>query len=192
MDQYEIVANKRTGIVMYASAGDRTRTYRVTSQDDPTTPQRHTFTKTGITTIYYTNRLVTSADIWKNYVLQEKWSEPFRNKQNKMSRIWSQRLKTWISTIKCSMYRNAFICMPAPGIELGPTGWQVKTFPRRHNDTHLQKLELQLFIIQMDWLLQPTYEEILCYKKSEVNPSEINETKVSRMWSRRFKLEYQQ
>jgi hypothetical protein len=63
LDQYEIVANKRTGIVMYADAGDRTRTYRVTIQDDPTTPQRHTFTKTGITTIYYTNRLVTSANI---------------------------------------------------------------------------------------------------------------------------------
>ena len=49
--QYEIVANKRTGIVMYADAGDRTRTYRVTFQDDPTTPQRHTFRKAGITTI---------------------------------------------------------------------------------------------------------------------------------------------
>ena len=62
LDQYEIVANKRTGIVMYAGAGYRTRTYRVTGQDVPTTPQRHTFTKTGITTIY-TNRLVTSDDI---------------------------------------------------------------------------------------------------------------------------------
>ncbi len=50
--QYEIVANKRTGIVMYADAGDRNRAYQVTGQDNPTTPQRHTFRKAGITTIY--------------------------------------------------------------------------------------------------------------------------------------------
>jgi hypothetical protein len=72
LDQYEIVANKRTGIVMYADAGDRTRTYRVTVQDDPTTPQRHTFTKAGITTIYDTNKFVTSADKEENSVPQEK------------------------------------------------------------------------------------------------------------------------
>ena len=56
LDQYEIVANKRTGIVMYAGAGDRTRTYRVTVKDDPTTPQRHIFKKDRITAIYNTNR----------------------------------------------------------------------------------------------------------------------------------------
>jgi hypothetical protein len=50
--QYEIVANKRTGIVMYADAGDRNRTYQMTGQNGPTTPQRHTFTKDGISTIY--------------------------------------------------------------------------------------------------------------------------------------------
>ena len=50
--QYEIVANKRTGIVMYADAGDWNRAYWVTFQDDPTTPQRHTFTNDGISTIY--------------------------------------------------------------------------------------------------------------------------------------------
>jgi hypothetical protein len=50
--QYEIVANKRTGIVMYADAGDRNRAYQVTGQDNPTTPQRHTFRKAGISTIY--------------------------------------------------------------------------------------------------------------------------------------------
>ena len=95
---------------MYADAGDRTRTYRVTIQDDPTTPQRHTFTKTGITTIYDTNRLVTSADIWRNSVLQEKWSEPFRNKQNEGVKNVISKIQTWISTpIKFSMYRNAFI-----------------------------------------------------------------------------------
>ena len=60
--QYEIVANKRTGIVMYADAGDRNRAYRVTGQDNPTTPQRHTFRKAGITTIYNTNRFFTSSD----------------------------------------------------------------------------------------------------------------------------------
>ena len=41
--QYEIVANKRTGIVMYADAGDRNRTYQMTGQNGHTTPQRHTF-----------------------------------------------------------------------------------------------------------------------------------------------------
>ena len=50
--QYEIVANKRTGIVMYADAGDRNRTYQMTGQNSPTTPQRHTFRKAGISTIY--------------------------------------------------------------------------------------------------------------------------------------------
>ncbi len=50
--QYEIVANKRTGIVMYANAGNRTRACRMTGRSDPTTPQRHTFTNDGISTIY--------------------------------------------------------------------------------------------------------------------------------------------
>jgi hypothetical protein len=94
LDQYEIVANKRTGIVMYADAGDRTRTYRVTVQDDPTTPQRHTFRKAGITTIYDTNRFVTSADKEEssihniNYIVpQEKLNEPFRSEKLKVSRM---------------------------------------------------------------------------------------------------------
>ena len=52
LNQYEIVANKRTGIVMYADAGNRNRTYQMTGQNGPTTPQRHTFTKDGISTIY--------------------------------------------------------------------------------------------------------------------------------------------
>ena len=52
----------RHDMQVYASDGNRTRTYRVTIQDDPTTPQRHTFRKAGITTIYDTNRFVTSAD----------------------------------------------------------------------------------------------------------------------------------
>jgi hypothetical protein len=51
-NQYEIVANKRTGIVMYANAGNRTRACRMTGRSDPTTPQRHTFTNDGISTIY--------------------------------------------------------------------------------------------------------------------------------------------
>ena len=60
LDQYEIVANKRTGIGMYADAGDRTRTYRVTVKDDPMTPQRHIFKKDRITAIYNTNRFTSS------------------------------------------------------------------------------------------------------------------------------------
>ncbi len=43
---------------MYADAGDRTRTYRVTVQDDPTTPQRHTFKTAQIITIYNTTNLL--------------------------------------------------------------------------------------------------------------------------------------
>ena len=50
--QYEIVANKRTGIVMYADAGDRNRSYQVTGQNSPTKPQRHTIKRAGISTIY--------------------------------------------------------------------------------------------------------------------------------------------
>ena len=51
---------------MYADAGCRTRTHRVTGQDVPTTPQRHTFTNRGITTIYYKNRLVILNPIYRN------------------------------------------------------------------------------------------------------------------------------
>ena len=60
--QYEIVANKRTGIVMYADAGDRNRTYQMTGQNGPTTPQQHTFRKAGISTIYKYKQLVTSEE----------------------------------------------------------------------------------------------------------------------------------
>jgi hypothetical protein len=60
----------------------------------------------------------------------------YRNNQDKNSRnLGIKRLKLKNQKI-ISMYRNAFICMPTPGIERGPTEWQVKTFPRRHNDTH--------------------------------------------------------
>ena len=54
-----------------ADAGDRNRTYRVTVQDGPTTPQRHICKKAQIKPIYNTNRfyfinkeekLVTSAN----------------------------------------------------------------------------------------------------------------------------------
>ena len=40
---------------VYADAGYRTRTYRVTGQDVPTTPQRHTSKIARIKTIYDTN-----------------------------------------------------------------------------------------------------------------------------------------
>ena len=56
---------------MYAGAGYRTRTCRVTSQDVPTAPQRHTFTETGITTIY-TQQIGYFRRHMENYVLQEK------------------------------------------------------------------------------------------------------------------------
>jgi hypothetical protein len=55
---------------MYADAGYRTRTHRVTGQDVPTTPQRHTFTNRGIKTIYYKNRLVILNRIIKNKITQ--------------------------------------------------------------------------------------------------------------------------
>ena len=42
--------------IVYADAGNRTRTYRVTVQDDPTTPQRQICKKARIKTIYNTNR----------------------------------------------------------------------------------------------------------------------------------------
>jgi hypothetical protein len=64
LDRISAIAEPIEGLcyIVYADAGNRTRTYRVTVQDDPTTPQRHTFRKAGITTIYDTNRFVTSAD----------------------------------------------------------------------------------------------------------------------------------
>ena len=48
----------RHDMQVYASDGDRTRTYRVTIQDDPTTPQRHTFKTAQIITIYNTTNLL--------------------------------------------------------------------------------------------------------------------------------------
>jgi hypothetical protein len=76
--QYEIVANKRTGIVMYANAGNRTRTCRMTGRSGPTTPQRHTFTNDGISTIYEQKQIV-------NYKKKKK-----KKKKMKVSRMRSQ------------------------------------------------------------------------------------------------------
>jgi hypothetical protein len=80
LDQYEIVANKRTGIFMYAAAGYRTRTHRLTGLDVPTTPRRHTFTKVELQLFYYTNGLVTSADISTNSVLQNIYKKKKKKK----------------------------------------------------------------------------------------------------------------
>ena len=79
--QYEIVANKRTGIVMYADAGDRNRTYQMTGQNSPTTPQRHTFRKAGISTIY-----------------KQKQIGHFRRNKNEGVKNAISKIQTWIST----------------------------------------------------------------------------------------------
>ena len=34
---------------------------------------------------------------------------------------------------------------PTPGIEPGPTGWQLETIPRRHSDIYLKRPKLKLF-----------------------------------------------
>ena len=65
---------------MYADAGDQTRTYRVTVQDGPTTPQRHTFKKARITTIYNTNRF-TSSDKEEKFVASA-------NKEDSSKDLW--------------------------------------------------------------------------------------------------------
>jgi hypothetical protein len=69
-----------------------------------------------------------------------------------------------------SLLRASVIkCMPTPGIELGPTGWQVRTFPRRHNDIHRKKHELQLYIIQTD-LLHPIKKKFIASTNKENFP----------------------
>ena len=69
-----------------------------------------------------------------------------------------------------SLLRASVIkCMPTPGIELGPTGWQVRTFPRSHNDIHRKKHELQLYIIQTD-LLHPIKKKFIASTNKENFP----------------------
>ena len=58
-------------------------------------------------------------------------------------------LSSLYASIQSQLKASVIRCMPTPGIERGPNGWQVRTFPRRHNDIHLKRPELQLFMQQI-------------------------------------------
>jgi hypothetical protein len=122
---------------MYAGAGYRTRTCRVTSQDVPTAPQRHTFTKTGITTIY-TNKLVTSDDTWK--IMYYKKNEVNLSEINKTryQEYDHKRIKTLNINNNMLYAQNCFHMYAAAGYRTRThrlTGLDVPTTPRRHTFT---------------------------------------------------------
>ena len=129
---------------MYAGPGYRTRTCRVTDQDVPTAPQRHTFTKTGITTIY-TNKLVTSDDTWKIMYYKKNEVNLSEINKSKYQKYDHKRIKTLNINNNMLYAQNCFHMYAAAGYRTRThrlTGLDVPTTPRRHTFT---KVELQLF-----------------------------------------------
>ena len=46
-------------------------------------------------------------------------------------------------------FPNMYDTASTPGIETGPTAWELSIIPRRHNDIHFKRPELQLFMQQI-------------------------------------------
>jgi hypothetical protein len=46
-------------------------------------------------------------------------------------------------------FPNMYDSASAPGIETGSAAWKLSMVPRRHNDIHLKRPELQLFMQQI-------------------------------------------
>jgi hypothetical protein len=46
-------------------------------------------------------------------------------------------------------FPNMYDTASTPGIETGPAAWKLSIIPRRHNDIHFKRQELQLFMQQM-------------------------------------------
>jgi hypothetical protein len=46
-------------------------------------------------------------------------------------------------------FPNMYDTASTPGIETGPAAWELSIIPRRHNDIHFKRPELQLFMQQI-------------------------------------------